>query len=82
MSKDDHVTEGQCDEKLKDVYSRVNRVENNLSRIFGGIMVIAFVSTFVIGFVSFHINQRFSGVEKTLDKMDTRQVEYMSRQAD
>ena len=81
MAEDDFVTEKQCDKKLEKVYERMNKIDNNLAKIFGGIAVITFVSTFVIGLVGFHINQRFSGVEKTLDKMGNRQIEYLSKQA-
>ena len=81
MGENDFVTEGQCDAKLEKVYNRMNKIDNNLAKIFGGIAVITFVSTMVVGLVGFHINQRFSGVEKTLDKMDTRLVDYISEQA-
>ena len=78
MAENDFVTEGQCNDKIDKVYERMNKIDNNLAKIFGGIAVITFVSTFAIGAVSFHITQRFSGVEKTLDKMDNRLVEVIS----
>lgn len=81
MGGSDFVTEEECDLKLEKVYKRINAIDRNLAKIFGGVAVVVFVSTFVVGLVSFHINQRFSGVEKTLDKMDTRLIDYISKQA-
>lgn len=74
------VTEKHCNGKLEKVYARINTIDRNLAKVIGGIVVVAFVSTFFVGLVSFHINQRFSGVEKSIDKMDNRLVEYLSKQ--
>lgn len=79
MGENDFVTEGQCDKKLEKVYGRINNIDRNLAKIFGGVAVVVFVSTFMIGVVSFSINQRFSGVEKAIDKMDNRLVEVLKQ---
>lgn len=77
MTESSYVTEGECDKKLEKVYKRMNAIENNVAKMFGGIAVVAFLSSFIVGFVSFHINQRFSGVEKAIEKMDNRIINYI-----
>ena len=81
MGEKDHVTEEQCDVKLEKVYHRINALDRNLSKIFGGVAVVVFLSAFFVGAVSFFIDFRFSSLEKSFDKMDNRLIEYLSKQA-
>ena len=82
MSGNDFVTEEQCDKKFGEIYKRINGIDLNVARIFGGVAVVVFVSTFVVTLVAFHLNLRFSGIEKSIEKMDTRLVKYISQQAE
>ena len=80
MGKDDPVTEEQCDNNLKDIYERVNKTDAKVSMIMGGVGVLVFLSTFMVGIVSFHINNRFTGLEKAFEKQDQRLVQFMTKE--
>lgn len=77
MGENDFVTEGQCDKKLEKVYERINHLDRNLARIFGGVAVVVFLSAFFVTGVSFFIDFRFSSVEKSIEKMDNRIIDYI-----
>lgn len=68
MGKDDPTTEEQCDDKMAKVYERMNALDLKVSGILGGVSVLVFLLTFIVGVVAFHINTRFSGVEKAIEK--------------
>ena len=79
MGENDFVTQKQHNESIGKVYDRINGLDRGLARIFGGIAVVSFLAAFVVGIVAFSINQRFLGVEKSIDKMDTRLIEVLKQ---
>lgn len=79
MGEDSFITEKQCDSKISGVYEKMNAIDRKVATIMGGVAVLVFLSTFMVGMVSFHINTRFSGMEKTLEKVDTRLLDYVTK---
>jgi hypothetical protein len=60
------------EERLGKVHDRINAIDKSVARIYGGIAVSAFVLLAVAGMIVYHINFRFSNIEKTLDKIEKK----------
>lgn len=67
-----NVTQETCDNKNTKVHERIDDLSDKVNKIIGGIIVISVMSAMIIGTVTYHINYRFSSVEKTLDKIEKK----------
>lgn len=76
MGEQSAVTEIECSGRTHAIYERLNKTDTALAKIYGGLAVVVFVAAFIVAMVSSNINRRFSGVEKSIDKMDTRLIKY------
>ena len=86
MGLGNSVTEEQCSSRLNEVFSkienvsrRVNTIDKSLAKVYGGIAVLAFVSTLFFSLVSFHINEKFSGIEGQIKTVDDRLIEVIKK---
>lgn len=61
-----------CEERTTKIHNRIDAVSTMVSRIIGGIIVVSFgLALFIYG-VSYHINYRFSNIDKILEKIEQK----------
>ena len=60
------------EERISKVHERVNAIDKSLARIYGGVAVGAFVLLAVAGMVIYHVNYRFSNIERSLEKIEQK----------
>jgi hypothetical protein len=66
------VAQELCEERNTKIHERLDAVSDKTSKIIGGIIVISFGLALFITGVFYHINYRFSSVEKTLEKIENK----------
>lgn len=76
MGKDDQVTEEQCEDRISKVHTRIGTIDRAVAKIMGGVIVVSALISLFVGFVSYHVDYRFTNLEDSLEEINNNIKEF------